>query len=109
MHPWEFWEYSFDEFLQKRRGYYANERRRLRDEWRHFQFLSFYTLAAQGVIPKAKMNRPLDDIIPDIYAPQPDKQSIKELYESKRQAAKKRTENLKKRAGLNAKQPKHRR
>lgn len=98
--PIDFDEYSMEEYLLTAAGANKTERLRLENEWVHFQFMGYYILASQGMITKSDQRKPIDQIIPNIYAPQKSKGSLKEQHEAKRAAAIKRTQELNKRVKI---------
>lgn len=89
-----------DDFVYARRGRMKAERHKLENEWVHFQTMGSYILGALGAVKQTSRNKKVSDIIPNIYEPQADGKTLKEKFEARREAAKKRTADLKKRAKI---------
>jgi hypothetical protein len=91
MHPWEFDEYTFAEFLQKREGYYKHRRDNLQADFQHFRIVAFWAVFPH--LTKAGQRQGIK-IIPDIYAPAEPEKDLKVWYEAMRIKAKERAKSL---------------
>lgn len=69
MHPWEFDEYSFNEYLQRRDGFYVHRRDNLQAEYQHFRIVAYWALYPH--LKQSAQRKSMDSIIPDIYEPPP--------------------------------------
>jgi hypothetical protein len=48
LHPWEFFRYSFKQFIAKRKGFYQLELR----EWHRTRFVAFSAASSAGLLKK---------------------------------------------------------
>jgi hypothetical protein len=87
MHPWEFDEYTFSEYLQKREGYYKHRRDNLQAEYQHFRIVAFWAVFPH--LTKAGQRQGIK-IIPDIYEPVPTQKDREEWFAEMRIKAKER-------------------
>jgi len=62
LHPWELWEYSFEEYRLKRKGKRDARYRELREDWQNLRYHAYFTIA-----PHLKGRHKIDKVVPDIY------------------------------------------
>lgn len=99
IHPWDFWEYTYEDYILKRDGYYRGQeielKAKLRTEFTHFRFLAYYTVYPH--LKKGAQQKPWTEIVPDIYSEKEiqDPEAFQKMFEEKRKAAKKRLQKLK--------------
>lgn len=93
LHPWEFWEYTVEDYMIKRKGYFDNRDITLRAEFQHYRLVAYFCVYPH--LTKAGRQKPYTDIIPDIYEKSTTKEDFAIWFEDKRQKAKKRMEKLK--------------
>jgi hypothetical protein len=91
LHPWEFDEYTLQEYIQRRDGYYAHRRDTMHAEFQHFRVVAYWSVYPD--LTKAAQSKPMDKIIPDIYEPGPPPKGANWLADM-RAKAKARTQNL---------------
>lgn len=100
MHPWELWEYSFQEYLWRREGYYKEQKRILRQHWEHARLQSYYSIVYDANLSQTVRKKKLDKLIPDVYDETAIVEKDADWYQKQREHARKVTANLKKRAGI---------
>lgn len=95
LHPWDFWEYTFEDYLLKRNGHFNNRDTQLRAEFQNFRLVAYFCVYPH--LTKAGRNKPYTEIIPDIYerSAQSQTEDFKQWFEEKRKQAKKRMQKLK--------------
>lgn len=71
IHPWELKRYTLQEYIYKRIGYTNNRKQRLKEEWMHIRYQTYFLLA-----PYLKKKDTLDKVVPDIYSPVKQKRRI---------------------------------
>lgn len=87
LHPWEFWEYTFEDYLLKRNGFYDYRRIDLKNNLQHFRYVAYWCVYPH--LKKTAQNKPWTDIIPDIYDKSTKPEDTKEWFEERRKDAKK--------------------
>src|SRR5688500_10303496 len=65
LHPWDFWEYTFEEYMIKRKGFFDNRDITLQAEYQHFRLVAYFCVYPH--LTKAGRQRPYTEVIPDIY------------------------------------------
>lgn len=93
LHPWEFWEYTFEDYILKRKGFFDNRDIKLRADFQHFRLVAYFCVYPH--LTKAGKNKPYTDIIPDIYEKSTSQEDFKKWFEEMRKKAKQRTQKLK--------------
>lgn len=78
LQPWEFYEYTLDEYLLRRDGLHEKRKTELRELYSHTQMLAYYTVSPY--LQKRDKNKPISDIIPNIYEERKEQPSEKEKY-----------------------------
>jgi hypothetical protein len=80
LHPWEFDQYTFNQYLHKRTGWIEEKRKRLEQEFENFRVVAYYAIIDKLKPQYAK--KPIDQLIPNIWRPfkQESKEDIKERY-----------------------------
>jgi hypothetical protein len=93
IHPWDFWNYTFEDYLLKRNGFYNNRDIQLRAEFQNFRLVAYFCVYPH--LTKGAKNKPYTDIIPDIYEKSTKTEDFKQWFEEMRKKAKKRVQKLK--------------
>jgi hypothetical protein len=78
LQPWEFYEYTLDEYLLRREGIYEKRKSELRELYTHVQMLAYYSVSPY--LSKGDKRKPIGQIIPNIYEEQKEKVSKREEY-----------------------------
>lgn len=109
--PWELWEYTFEEYLWHRKGYYAEQRRLLIAQYEHTRLQAYYAIIFDANLPYSLRKKSIDKLIPHAYNSKPEEPKTAEWFEKQREHARKVSEELKKKAGLkkSGNKPKYRR
>lgn len=98
LHPWELWEYTLEDYLARRRGYYKEQDRVLKAHYQHTRLQSYYAVVYNPDIPLNIRKKSIDKLIPDAYAPVPKEEDRAAWYEKQRQHAIELSKRLKGRA-----------
>lgn len=85
LHPWEFWEYTFEDYMLKRKGFFDHRDIKLRADFQHFRLVAYFCVYPH--LTKAGKNKPYTEIIPDIYEKSTKQEDFKKWFEERRQEA----------------------
>lgn len=81
LQPWEFYDYTLNEFILRREGLHEKRKRELREEYQHTRILAYHVIAPY--LDKSAKRKPINEIIPDIYDDNPAKViSLKDRYKN---------------------------
>lgn len=94
LHPWDFWEYTFEDYLLKRNGFFNNWDIQLRADFQHFRLVAYFCVYPH--LTKAAQKKPYTDIIPDIYEKNIKKEDFQKWFDEKRKEVKKWKDQLSK-------------
>lgn len=78
LQPWEFYEYTLDEYILRREGLHDKRKSELRELYVHAQMLAYYSVSPY--LSKSDKKKPINDIIPNIYEEPKAKPSKREEY-----------------------------
>lgn len=78
LHPWEFYEYTLEEFMLRRSGVIKARRMELQQDFQHIRILASYMITPY--LNKKDKDKTLDQLVPDIYDCTP-KESPKSVLE----------------------------
>lgn len=84
-----------DEIILRTKGMREIRLRELKELYRHTQIQALFTLAASGRMKKYDFQKPIDQIIPNIYEKSTTQEDLKEMFEKKREQARRRMSKLK--------------
>lgn len=81
MHPWEFGEYTFSEYMLRRKGLHELRKKELREQYQHIRILAYHVISPY--LSKADKRKSIDQIVPDLYDDNPAKViSLKDRYKN---------------------------
>lgn len=69
LQPWEFYEYTIDEYLLRREGLKEKRKSELRELYTHVQMQAYYAIAPY--LSPSDKRKPISEIIPNIYEEKP--------------------------------------
>jgi hypothetical protein len=84
LQPWEFHEYTLEEYSLRREGLNNERKRELREDFQHTRILAYHMILPY--LDKSAKKKSIDQIIPDIYDENRAKViSLKDQYERMKQ------------------------
>jgi hypothetical protein len=85
MAPWDFDQYTFEEFMLKRKGFYDHFEAGKKIDYQHFRIMTWYMLLPH--IKPADAKKGIDKILPNIYDKEVKKVDKKEWLKSMQERA----------------------